>query len=94
MDPFESPDSSDVFNSLDALKDYILSSGDTLMFKESWLKIWEVIIIVLGIPRDFVSVIRGAGLKLRQLTFLQDLSFGLGTSVIIIYRKHLIRLRM
>lgn len=51
----------DYFN-VNALKDYILSGGDTLMFQDSWLKIWEVIIIILGISTRFSMSLKGFGL--------------------------------
>ncbi|XP_033223621.1 uncharacterized protein LOC117177196 [Belonocnema kinseyi] len=43
---------SEIFN-LQELKDCILTHGESIMFQEPGLKIWEVILIILGISTRF-----------------------------------------
>ncbi|XP_033215157.1 uncharacterized protein LOC117171710 [Belonocnema kinseyi] len=43
---------SEIFN-LQELKDYILTDAENIMFQESGIKIWEVILIIFGISTRF-----------------------------------------
>lgn len=64
------------------LKDYILTNGDMVMFAESGLRVWEVIIVILGINTRFNLNYKGGRAlieaKLLMLTnCLRNCGFGI-----------------
>ena len=54
--PSQSPLSDDmnsIYFNMKNLKEYILSNGDAIIFKEAGLKVWEVVMVILGISTRF-----------------------------------------